>query len=201
MLYRDTYSYFTQVDPIIQRVPGTLFVVGPPGLFKNLINTLAFLTLQPVTTRDARCSRDAIGSRITFSARGACRSLHASAILENLKKKRACRHEGWQWKEANNICTAYCYLTSCFKFSLSSLGGNFLFGLHATQTPECCHSSNHHTQEAKLYLINRSYKQTQCHGAEMSAKTNVVQTKAKQQNQHTTKPWSKWMTEHVLMRN
>lgn len=91
-------------------------------------------------------------------------------------------------KAHNNICRVYCYLTSCFTFSLSTRGDKFLFVLHATQTPECCQSSNHHTQDARLYLFNQSYKQIQCLGAEIGAKTDVIQTKAKQQNKHTMEP-------------
>ncbi len=92
-LYQDTYSYFTQVNPIIQRVPGTLLVVGPPGLLEDLINALAFLTFEPVTAGDTWSTRDAIGSRVTVSARGACRPLNATAILG--KKRKRC----WQWTE------------------------------------------------------------------------------------------------------
>lgn len=196
----DTYSYFTQVDPIIQRVPGTLLVVGPPGLLEDLINALAFLTFEPVTAWDARRPRDAVGSRVTVSARGACWPLQATAILE---KKQGREEEvvgaDNEKKAHNNICRVYCYLTSCFTFSLSSRGDKFLFVLHATQTPECCQSSNHHTQQARLYLFNQSYKQIQCLGAEVGAKTDVIQTKAKPQNKHTMEPWSKWTW--VLMRN
>ena len=81
-LYQDTHSYFTQVDPIIQRVPGTLLVVGSPGLFEDLADTLAFLTFEPVTARDTRRSRDTVGPRVTVSARGSCWPLNAAAILE-----------------------------------------------------------------------------------------------------------------------
>lgn len=41
----DTYTNFTQVDPVIQGIPGTLLVIRPPGLLKDLIDTLAFLPL------------------------------------------------------------------------------------------------------------------------------------------------------------
>lgn len=78
---RDTYSHFPQVNPVIQRVPGTLLVVGPPGLLEDLIDALAFLTFEPVTAGNAWRPRDAIGSRVTLPARGACRALQASAIL------------------------------------------------------------------------------------------------------------------------
>ena len=78
---RDTYSHFTQVNPVIQRVPGTLLVVWPPGLLEDLIDALAFLALEPVTAGDAWRPRDAIGSRVTLPAGGACRPLQASAIL------------------------------------------------------------------------------------------------------------------------
>lgn len=41
----DTYTDFTQVNSIIQRIPGTLLVIGPPRLLEDLIHTLAFLPL------------------------------------------------------------------------------------------------------------------------------------------------------------
>lgn len=83
----DTYTYFTQVNPIIQRIPGTLLVIGPPGLLEDLIHTLAFLPLEPVTTRDPRRPRDTVGSRVTISARGACWTLQAAAKLGEKTEK------------------------------------------------------------------------------------------------------------------
>ena len=79
--YQDTYGYFTEVDPIIQRAPGTLLVVGPPGLLEDLVDALSFLTFHPVAARDARRPGDAVGSRVTLSARVACWPLHAAAKL------------------------------------------------------------------------------------------------------------------------
>lgn len=83
----DTYTDFTQVNSIIQRIPGTLLVIGPPGLLKDLIHTLAFLPLQPITTGDPRRPWDSVGSRVSISARGACRTLQAAAKLGKKKKK------------------------------------------------------------------------------------------------------------------
>lgn len=40
---------------------------------------------------------------------------------------------------------------------------------------------------------NSLHKQTQCRGAKIGAKTDVIRTKAKRQNQHTMEPRSKWM--------
>lgn len=64
-----THCYFSQVDPIIQRVPGTLLVVGPPGLLEDLIDALALLAFEPVAAGDARYPRDAIGSWASVFAR------------------------------------------------------------------------------------------------------------------------------------
>lgn len=80
--HQDTHSYFTQVDPIIQRVPGALLVVGSPGLFEDLADALAFLTFESVAARDAWRPRDAVGPRVTVSARGSCWPLKAAAKLE-----------------------------------------------------------------------------------------------------------------------
>ena len=85
----NTYSYFTQVNPIIERVPGTLLVVGPPGLFKDLVDALAFLAFRPVATWNTRRSRDAVGTRVTLSARGACWTLHATAKLGKQGKRKS----------------------------------------------------------------------------------------------------------------
>lgn len=76
-----TYSYFSEVDPIIQGVPGTLLVVGPPGLLEKLIDTFALLPFETITSRDAWRSRDAVGARVSVSAGGSCWTLHAAAIL------------------------------------------------------------------------------------------------------------------------
>lgn len=84
----DTYADFTQVNSIIQRIPGTLLVIGPPGLLEDLIHTLAFLPLQPITTGDPRRPWDTVGSRVTFSARGACRTLQAATKLGGKKDRR-----------------------------------------------------------------------------------------------------------------
>lgn len=81
--YGHTYCYFTQVNPVIQRVPGTLFVVGFPGLLKDLVHTLAFLAFEPVAARDAWSPWDTVISRVTFSPRGAGWALQTAAILEN----------------------------------------------------------------------------------------------------------------------
>lgn len=62
-------------------------------------------------------------------------------------------------KKAYNIRKVYCYQTFCFRFSFFFLRVKSLFELHASQTPKCCHPSNHHTREARLYLIYKSYKQ------------------------------------------
>lgn len=77
-----THSYFTQVDPIIQRVPGTLLVVGPPWFLKDLTDAFPLLTFESVTARDTWRARNAVGSRVAVSSRGACWTLHAAAILE-----------------------------------------------------------------------------------------------------------------------
>jgi len=76
-----THGYFTQVDAIIQRVPGALLVVGPPGLLEDLVDALAFLAFDSVAAGDARRPRDAVGSRVPLSARGACWTLNATAKL------------------------------------------------------------------------------------------------------------------------
>lgn len=86
---KSTHSYFSQVDAIIQRVPGTLLVVRPPGLLEDLADALAFLTFVPISTGDARCPWDAIGPRITLSARGACWALHAATKLEKTRWRRS----------------------------------------------------------------------------------------------------------------
>ena len=61
-----------------------------------------------------------------------------------------------------------------------------MFGLHAPQTTQSCHPSNHHKQEARVLLIYESHKQIHCRRGEASVETDVIQTKAKQQNQQ---PW------------
>lgn len=86
---RVTYCDFTQIDPIIQRVPGALLEVGPPGLLEDLIDTLALLTFGAVATRDARGPWNAVGPWITFSTRGACWALKAAAVLKTQQTEEA----------------------------------------------------------------------------------------------------------------
>lgn len=113
-----TYSYFTQVDPIIERVPGTLLVVGPPGLLEDLVDALAFLAFDPVAARDARRPRDAVGSRVTLSANGARWPLDATAILEKNRGKEEVVI-GSEKKACNNISLLFSnFLFQIFFFFL-----------------------------------------------------------------------------------
>lgn len=100
-LYQHAYRHFAQVDPIIQRVPGALLVVGSPGLLKDLINAFTFLTFEPITARDARCPGDAVGPRVTVSAGCAYWPLHATSILENREEAEVVKAE--HEKKAHNI--------------------------------------------------------------------------------------------------
>lgn len=86
----DTYADFTQVNSVIQRIPGTLLVVGPPGRLEDLIHTLAFLPLQPITTGDPRRPRDTVASGVTISARGARRTLQAATKLGRKDRRDGC---------------------------------------------------------------------------------------------------------------
>lgn len=86
--HTDTYADFTQVNSIIQRIPGTLLVIGPPGLLEDLVHALAFLPLRPIATGDPRRSWDPVGSGVTVSARGACRTLQAASKLGREEKKK-----------------------------------------------------------------------------------------------------------------
>lgn len=83
----NTYSDFTQVDSIVQGVPGTLLVIWSPWLLKDLTHTLAFLAPLAIASRDAWCPRDAIAARVALSARGASRALWAAAVLENKRHR------------------------------------------------------------------------------------------------------------------
>lgn len=114
-LNRDTHGYFTQVDPIVQRVPGTLLVVGPPGLLKDLVNALALLPFEPVAAGDAWRPRDAVGSGVTVPAGGAPRPLQAAAILEEtMSRGRSGERRQGEEKTQHNNRRVYCYRTSLF---------------------------------------------------------------------------------------
>lgn len=84
----DTYSHFTQIYPIIQRVPCTLLVVGPPRLLEDLVDALALLAFHAVAARDAWRPWDAIGPWVTISSWGACWPLHAVGILGEKREVR-----------------------------------------------------------------------------------------------------------------
>lgn len=75
LLEVNTHSHFTQVNPIVQRVPGTLLVVWPPGFLEDLANALTLLTFIPITARDAWCPWNAVGPWVTVPAWSACWSL------------------------------------------------------------------------------------------------------------------------------
>lgn len=105
-LHQDTHSYFSKVDPIIQRVPGTLLVIWSPGLLEDLADAFPFFTFESVTSRDTRRPRDAIGPRVTVSTGVSCWPLHAAAILGSQEG------EGVEWD--NNLKIVYYYLTSTF---------------------------------------------------------------------------------------
>lgn len=72
---------FAQVDPVVERVPGALLVVGLPGLLKDLPLTLALRTLQAIAARDARRARDAVDAGVPLTARDPRRSLQAAGVL------------------------------------------------------------------------------------------------------------------------
>ena len=83
-----TYCYFPQVNAVVERVPGTLLVVGSPGLLKHLTHTLALLASHAIATGDARRSRDAVGSRVSLSARVTRWPLETASILRGVKYSR-----------------------------------------------------------------------------------------------------------------
>lgn len=84
--YADTYGHFPQVDPIVQRVPGTLLVVGFPWLLEDLADTFPLFTFEPIAARNTRRAWNAVGSWVTVSARGAWWALHAAGILTEKHK-------------------------------------------------------------------------------------------------------------------
>lgn len=70
-----------QVDAIVECVPGTLFIIGFPGLFKPLAHTLALLPFDPISAWQTWSARNPIGSRITIPSRSACGPLQAAGIF------------------------------------------------------------------------------------------------------------------------
>lgn len=95
-----------------------MFVVGSPGLFKHFTHTFAFFPLEPVSTGDARGPWNAVGSRVTISARGSCWTLQTAAKLQ-IKKE--------QEIDARTPATATVPLSGFYLF-LST------FSLHAEHT-------------------------------------------------------------------
>lgn len=75
------YRDLAQVDAVVQRAPRALLEVGRPGLLDALTHALALLPLQPVPSRDPRCPRDPVGSRVSIPSRNAAGALQAHAII------------------------------------------------------------------------------------------------------------------------
>ena len=88
-----TYCYFPQVDAVVEGVPGTLLVVGSPGLLKHFTNTLSFLASHAIAAGDARCPGDAVGSGVSLSARVTRWPLQTASVLRGVKYRR--ERTGW----------------------------------------------------------------------------------------------------------
>lgn len=194
-VHQDTYCYFTQIDPIIQRIPGALLVVGPPGLLEDLADALAFLTFEPITTRDAWRPWNAVGPWITVSARGACWPLHAATIL---KKKQHGREEvnmevddvkkrGQHNNNNNSNRRVYCYRTSCFPFSFFFLWV-FLGCMHHRHLNAAIHSTiTHKRPDDKSFKL---YKQIHGHQAAKPNRGTAIEPA-------TVKLRCEWMNEKL----
>lgn len=70
-----TYRDLPEVDAVVKGAPGALLEVGCPGLLDALAHALALLPLQPIPSRDPRCPRDPIGSRVSIPSRNATGAL------------------------------------------------------------------------------------------------------------------------------